>query len=116
MFLVCSPVTGYVLASRNAVIAMLMTGGILSFSMLWAKATNINRRSLIAQTYQIFILSWPCQLVVEVVTERLLHLQWCIVMPAVFVTGVCGPLVLIRLVEWFEARTKTRFLSFVLGR
>lgn len=109
-------VHGTELMLRNSAVAVMMTAGVLAYSMLWARNTTINRRSLIAQTYQIFILSWPCQLVVEVVTERLMHLPWWVVMPSVFVTGVCGPLVLIRLVGWFETKTNTKVLSFVLGR
>ncbi len=116
LFVACGYQTDVVLVMRNAAIAVMMIAGILSWSILIGESLHIDRRSLIAQTYQIFILSWPCQLVAEVVTERLLHLPWCVIMPSVFVTGVCGPLVLIRLVEWIEAKTTTRFLSFILGR
>ena len=56
--------------------------------MTWGVNTNINRKSLIAQTYQIFILSWPCQLIVEIIIERILHLQWWIILPSVFLAGV----------------------------
>lgn len=108
--------TGVVLVIRNAAIAVMMIAGIMAWSILIGRRLHVDRHSFMAQTYQIFILSWPCQLVVEVITERLLHLPWWVIMPSVFVAGVCGPLVLIKLVEWLEARTTTRFLSFILGR
>lgn len=116
LFVVLSHPTGVTLAIRNGAIAVMMTAGIVAQSMLIGRKWHIERDSLIAQTYQIFMLSWPCQLLVEVVTERLLHLPWYVIMPLVFTAGVCGPLVLIWMIDWFETRTRTRFLSYILGR
>ncbi len=76
---------------------------------------KITRKSLIAQTYQIFILSWPCQLVVEIILERIIHLQWWIILPAVFCSGIIGPLILIRAIDVFESKTRTHFLSLIIG-
>lgn len=98
------------------VIGIAMIFAIILLCKVWEPHTGISRRSLIAQTYQIFILSWPCQLVVEIITERLLHLQWWVIIPSVFCVGVVGPLLILKLIEWFEARTKTRFLSIIIGK
>ena len=107
---------GIDLAVRNAAIALLMTAGIVAVSLSLARICRIDRHSLLAQTYQIFILSWPCQLVVEIVTERLLHLPWWILMPSVFAVGICGPLLLIKLIDLWEGKHKSRVFSIILGR
>lgn len=93
-----------------------MIAVILLLCIAWNDKIRINRKRLIAQTYQIFILSWPCQLVVEIILERELHLQWWIILPSVFIIGVVGPLILIKLIDWFEAKTKTRILSVIIGK
>lgn len=100
----------------NLVVAILMIAVILLLCIAWNDKIRINRKRLIAQTYQIFILSWPCQLVVEIILERELHLQWWIILPSVFIIGVVGPLILIKLIDWFEAKTKTRILSVIIGK
>ena len=101
---------------RNTAIACLMTAAIVSLCKLAEGRCSIERTSPIAQTYQIFILSWPCQLVVGIVIERILHLSWMVFVPTVFVSGIVLPLLLLRLVDLFEKKTNTRMLSFVLGR
>lgn len=100
----------------NLVVAILMIAVILLLCIAWNDKIRINRKRLIAQTYQIFILSWPCQLVVEIIMERILHLQWWMILPAVFLSGVIGPLILIKIIEAFEQKTNTRFLSLIIGK
>ena len=97
-------------------IAMAMITAVVLVCRVWAAHTAIDRNSLVAQTYQISILSWPCQLVVEIITERLLHLQWWVIIPSVCCMGIVGPLVLLKMMDWFEARTKSRILSTIIGK
>lgn len=97
-------------------IAILMIGSVLLLCLGLEQHSRISRQSLLGQTYQIYILSWPCQLVAEVLLERILHFQWWIIMPVVFATGVFLPLLLLRIIDWFERKTSTRFLSFILGK
>ena len=101
---------------RNTVIAMLMIFAIVQLCRMYADKTTIQRKSLIAQTYQIFILSWPCQLVVGVLVERILHMNWMVFIPVVFITGVVMPLILLKLIDWLEEKIDVRYMSFVLGR
>ena len=101
---------------RNTVIAILMIFTIVQLCRMYADRTTIQRKSLIAQTYQIFILSWPCKLVVGVVVERILHMNWMIFIPVVFVTGVVMPLILLKLMDWLEEKIDVRYMSFILGR
>lgn len=65
-------------------IDVLMIGSMLSFGMLISRKVRIARECLIAQTYQLFILSWPCQLIIEILTERIFHLPWWAIMTSVF--------------------------------
>lgn len=97
-------------------IAIAMITAVVLVCRVWAAHIAIDRSSLVAQTYQIFILSWPCQLVVEIITERLLHLQWWVIIPSVCCMGIVGPLVLLKMIDWFEARTKSRILSTIIGK
>lgn len=101
---------------RNTVIAILMIFAIVQLCRMYADKTTIQRKSLIARTYQIFILSWPCQLVVGVVVERILHMNWTVFIPVVFVTGIVMPLILLKLMDWLEEKIDVRYMSFILGR
>lgn len=100
----------------NTVIAILMIFAIVQLCRMYADRTTIQRKSLIAQTYQIFILSWPCQLLVGVVVERILHMNWTVFIPVVFVTGIVMPLILLKLMDWLEEKIDVRYMSFILGR
>ena len=100
----------------NIIAALIMIISILLLCVALEDRIQIKRKSLIAQTYQIFILSWPCQLIVEIVLERILHLQWWIILPVVFFVGVIGPLLLIKVIDSFERKTNTHILSIIIGK
>ena len=102
--------------TRNTLIAMLMIFAIVQLCKKIDKFINVNRNSSIAQTYQLFILSWPCQLVAGIVVERILHLCWSISIPIVFTTGIIAPLLLLKLIDRLEMNTPKRYISFVLGK
>lgn len=101
---------------RNTIIALMMISSIVQLCRLFENKIRVTRNSLIAQTYQVFILSWPCQLVAGIIVERILHWNWFVFIPIVFVTGILMPLLLIITVDNFERKTDTRFLSLILGR
>lgn len=98
------------------VISLLMVFAILTLSTVLSNLHRIDRGSSIAQTYPIFILSWPCQLVAEVILERILHMSFFVVSPCMFVIGLVVPLVIIRFVDFFEDKTNTHFISLMIGR
>jgi len=100
----------------NILVAFIMISVVLLLCVTWADTTTINRNSLIAQTYQIFIFSWPCQLVIEIILERILHLQWWAILPSTFLAGVIGPLILIKIIDSFENKTNSHLLSLIIGR
>lgn len=100
----------------NLTVALLMIATILLLCLDLEKYTKVNKRSLVAQTYQIFILSWPCQLLMEILLERVLHTPWWIIMPVVFVSGVLGAVMIIYCIDEIEKKTKTRFLSLIIGK
>lgn len=102
--------------TRDTLIAALMIFVIVQLCKKFDNSINVNRNSLIAQTYQIFILSWPCQLVAGIVIERILILSWMAFIPIVFATGIVAPLILLKLTDWLELKTHTRYISFLLGR
>ncbi len=98
------------------IVAILMIALILLMCIMVEDYIGIIRSSMIAQTYQIFILSWPCQLVVEIFLERILHLQWYIILPSVFVAGIIGPLLIIIFFDKIEDLCDTRILSIIVGK
>ena len=74
------------------------------------------QKSVFAQTYSIFILSWPCQLVIEIVLERLLNASFYIIFPAMLIVGIFMPIAIIKAIGWFEHKTNIKFLSLMIGR
>ena len=76
----------------------------------------IDRSSIFAQTYTIFILSWPCQLVVEIILERILKTGFYACFPAMLLTGLTVPLILIKLTDYIEYKTNTKIISLIIGK
>ncbi len=93
---------------------MLLAVGLLS-SFLGDKIQP-DRNAIYAQTYSIFILSWPCQLVAEIVTERLLNLPFTIVFASMLLVGLCVPFAIIYLIEGFERKFRVGFISKIIGK
>ena len=107
-------IVGY--GTARFIVSVLMILSVLTLSLSCDDMVNVNRSSLIAQTYQIYILSWPCQLVAEIILERLLHVPWWIIIPSVLCAGVVVPLIIIKHIQIFEKRTDTYFLSLIVGK
>lgn len=103
-------------SSSKIAIAILMTTGLLVLALRVSPHLSISRDALIGQTYQIFILSWPFQLIVEIITERILGVGFYVTAPLMFLAGMLLPLVTLRAVDWFEDRTGTHAISLVLGK
>ena len=102
--------------ARNTLIATFMIFAMVQWCKKIDCRINVDRNSLIAQTYQIFILSWPCQLVAGIAAERIIHLSWMAFIPLVFAIGVVAPMVILKLIYRLEEKTQTKYISFVLGR
>ena len=97
------------------IISILMVFSVFLFSFEISKSFKISKKSVFAQTYSIFILSWPCQLVIEIVLERLLNTSFYIIFPAMLIAGVFIPIVIIKSISWLEGKTNTKFLSLMIG-
>lgn len=77
--------------------------------------TSLRRDSLLNRSYSVFILSWPCQLVVELILERLLGLPFLCIMPCMFTVGILLPSLLILLIDRIERNMKYKIISWIVG-
>lgn len=100
----------------NATIALLMIYSIVVLCNVLSSQFKINRNAVYAETFLIFLLSWPCQAVVNVVFERILHLPYYFIFPLQFFSGIISPIILIVLLTRYEKRYNKHHLSFLLGK
>ncbi len=98
------------------IISILMLNAVWMLSLLLEKIYSPERTAVYSQTYSIFILSWPCQLVVEIILERVLGLSFYVIFPAMCLSGLAVPLLLIGFVDWIEKKTHTKILSLTIGK
>lgn len=103
-------------AVKSAVIALVMIAAFIFLAKWLAERVDINRNALYAQTFTIFLLSWPCQAVLNVLAERLLHWPYYAVMPLQFIAGIAGPMLLIWLIDKIEHKYDFHWISFFLGK
>lgn len=99
----------------NAVIAVLMICSLCELSSYFAFKIKISRSSVYAQTFTIFLLSWPCQAITNVILERMLYCPYYIIMPFQFIAGVLVPMLTILLIKKLETRYHFHWISFCLG-
>ena len=116
MFLFMKDAQGISRKLLGMFIAALMTMAVVFLCRHLEKSIKIPSGSVLTQTFTVFILSWPCQLLAEVVTERLLGLPTILVMLSMFIAGIAGSVIIIKLIDFLESKTHTKTLSFLLGR
>ncbi len=105
--------------SRNyikLIVAVLMTVAVWLLCEKIGRRYQPNRQAIYTQTYTIFIFSWPCQLVVEILLERVLGMPFFVVFPSMLLVGILGPVLLIYIINAFEKKTKTKLISTLIGR
>ena len=100
---------------KTAVIATAMIFSLSKLCIYISKSVEINRNAVYAQTFTIFLLSWPCQAVANVITERVLHWPYFAIMPIQFCVGIICPMILIWLIAKIEKRYNFHWISFILG-
>lgn len=89
----------------------------LSLSCVYiSKRINIDKSAIYAQTFTIFVLSWPCQAIANVLIERILHQPYYIIMPVQFIVGLMFPMLLIWLIDQLEKKYNFHWISFCLGK
>lgn len=103
-------------AIQNALVAVCMIYSLTSLCVWLSHRVNIEKDALYAQTFTIFLLSWPCQAMTNVIAERFLELPCYAVMPLQFAAGIAGPLVLIHLIGLIENKLKINWISYSLGK
>lgn len=103
-------------AIEQASIAILMISALLLLCVSLSDRINFSRDAIYAQTFTIFLLSWPCQILINVTAERLLHWQYYIIMPLQFLAGIIGPIILIYILNYIERKHNIHWISFLLGK
>lgn len=100
----------------NKFIGFAMILGLLLTCIRFEKGMHVPEKSPIKQTYTIFIISWPCQLVCEIILERIMNMPIYVTFPLQFLAGLLIPMCLIKIIDLLEEKTKTHIVSFCLGK
>lgn len=66
-------------------------------------------------SFSVFILSWPVQASIEVLSNKILHLNACICMFLMFSFGIIVPLTIIYYVRLIDKKLNTNKLSLIIG-
>lgn len=106
----------YNLIIKNAmtvIIAFLMMYSIFSVSVLLENKGCKLFDYLDGKTFSIYILSWPCQAIAEMLINRVFHANWYITMPGMFIAGLLIPTVLLFIYSKFKYKPK--FINLVFG-
>jgi len=101
---------------KAAIIAVAMIFSLSVLCVRISQKVEVNKDAIYAQTFTIFLLSWPCQAVANVITERLLQWPYYAIMPIQFCTGIIGPMMLICLIAKIEKKYNFHWISFILGK
>lgn len=102
----------YLVNIIGVIIALSMLYAILYFSVLFEGRVKL-LDYFDGKTFAIYILSWPCQAVVEILFNRILHMHWFITMPSMFCAGLFIPLLIIYIYKKFKYNSK--FINLVIG-
>ena len=72
----------------SVIIGVLMIYAVMYISEL-LEIKNINVLDFLnGKTFTVYLFSWPCQAIVEMLTNRVLGLHWYVVMPSMFIVGM----------------------------
>lgn len=104
---------GYLVNISSFIIAILMLYAILYFAVLFENRGSKLLDYFDGKTFTIYILSWPCQAVVEILFNRILHLHWFITMPTMFCAGLFIPLLIIYIYR--KLKYNFKFINLVIG-
>lgn len=100
---------------KDGMIAIIMILSLIELCIILAQRINVNKNAIYAQTFIIFLLSWPCQAVVNIVVERLLQWPYYLIMPIQFCSGIIGPMIFIYFIIKIERKYDFHWISFILG-
>lgn len=100
---------------RELVVTVLMLTGMFFLVLPISLKYPLKQNSIVSRSYSVFILSWPCQLAIEIALERILHLPYWCIMPPVFIVGVIAPCLIIRLIDRIERNWRHKPLTRLIG-
>ncbi len=103
----------WVLNLSNVVIGLLMIYSIVFISMYFENKGSKILDYFDGKTFSIYIISWPCQAITEIVVNRILHMHWYIVMPCMFIVGLGVPLLANEIYKRLKWHPK--FINLLLG-
>lgn len=94
------------------IIAVLMLYTLLTVSC-WFEDKGCKALSYLdGKTFTIYILSWPCQAVVELICNRIFHFHWVITALSMFTVGLIIPLLVILV---YNKLMKNKYLDLIFG-
>lgn len=114
LFLIRTPYS--VAPYKSAAIAITMIAALTGLCSMMSSRVSLNRNSVYARTFTVFLLSWPFQAVFNVLIERLLHQPYWMILPVQFTAGVLGPVILIYLIEKIEHKYNIHWISYMIGK
>lgn len=98
--------SGIIYQLLKLIIGCLMVYTVMTLSVALADKNVKVFTLLFGKTFSIYILSWPCQAFAEIVFNRVLHMNWIIVMLAMFVFGLSIPLFIVWLYKKLSGKSK----------
>ena len=97
----------------SVIIGVLMIYAVMYISEL-LEIKNINVLDFLnGKTFTVYLFSWPCQAIVEMLTNRALGLHWYVVMPSMFVVGMVIPLLISFVYSKFKKHPS--FINLLIG-
>lgn len=72
-------------------------------------------KKMFGNSFSVFILSWPTQAVVEILSNKILHWNVYACMLLMFSLGIFIPLIIIRFIRLVEKKLNTNKLSLIIG-
>lgn len=112
----CNRFSAVPLYLTNAVIAILMISSLTDICSYLSSKIRISRTAVYAQTFTIFLLSWPCQAFANIAIERILQCPYYIIMLFQFFIGLLAPMIIIYTINKIETKYNFHWISFCLGR
>ena len=94
-------------------VALLLIYSILCLGIVYQQEKYSFFEWLNGKIYTVFLLSWPCQSIIEICLNKILNLYWFIVMPSMFLSGLLGPLLIIWLYR--KLKIENRLLKASIG-
>lgn len=99
----------------NILMAILMIVFLISCS-IWLTRNGQNiLHWLNGKTFEIFLLSWPVQAVVDILLYKVLHFNWYIVLACMFILGILIPLLLVKLLKIIDYKKRLKPLYLIIG-